>query len=124
PYYPPAGIQDLSSFDTDDLTEGSTNLYSQWETYSDSGFALIQPKDSTRGLHLGTLTDFSPYSLLATSKAVFSSEGDAGFFFSPVSGDPSFFNAGQLIAGSRSRGSLDSPTPIVSGDGIWGFVGM
>src|SRR5690606_34503943 len=36
-------IEDLSSFDTDDLTEGSSNLYSQW---SRSG-GLIQPATDT-----------------------------------------------------------------------------
>lgn len=109
---------DLTAFDTDDLAEGSTNLYSQWEHYTNSSMTFLQPSTSTDKLHIGTLTNFSAYSSLSASKAFFTTQADSAFFTQIASGSPAVLNAGAAFLGARSRGTLDAPTSVATGDGL------
>lgn len=89
-----------------------------WESYTDSSITFVQPKTASQKLHIGTMTDFSPYATLADSKAFFTAQSDAGFFVQAVSGGPSVINTGAFFMATRSRGTLDSPTAVGAGDGL------
>lgn len=119
-----AALNDLSSFDTDDLAEGSTNLYSKWATATRNTVPLIEPI-SSNALHIGPMTDFSPYGTnFGGSTAWFSTQSDSGFFTNIVSGDPAGLNMGQAFLVFRSRGGVDAPTAVQAGDGIITIAGL
>lgn len=101
-------ISNLSTFDTDDLTEGATNLYSQWQR---SG-GRISPQTITDTLHVGNVA--TPTAPLSGELGVF--EGDGGAFFDVIA--HSGLAAVALIV---TGGDSTTPTATTVGlpTGVW-----
>jgi hypothetical protein len=117
-------IENLSSFDTDDLAEGTTNLYSQWNRFTDSGFNAITPNTATDQLVIGPITDFSKLSTFSDAKAVFADNAPTTFFIDQASGEGGFIQLGGVFGAVRSKGTLAVPTTLADGDIIRVDIGM
>ena len=115
-------INKVSNVSNELTTLGSEvdTLADQWQRITRNGVPLIEPVNSTDVLHLGTMTNFAPYSSVSGAKAWFTTQGEASFFTTITNGDPVlFFNAyGNMFTGFRGRGTIDSPTAVVAGDGL------
>lgn len=113
-----AGV--LEYKDSGDSWTTFESLTSLWQRITRNGVPLIEPVNSTDVLHLGTMTNFAPYSSVSGAKAWFTTQGEASFFTTITNGDPFlFFNAyGNMFTGFRGRGTIDSPTAVVAGDGL------
>lgn len=112
-----AKIENLSSFDTDDLAEGSTNLYSQWEdNIYFTSYHFLQPK-STQGLLIGPDLH-SSLSSFNNSTAFFN--GDP---LSVNNGTNYFMNlsygsnllTGAIFVGGQAKGTPSAPTQNTGG---------
>ncbi|MHA1303624.1 MAG: hypothetical protein ACTSPI_07985 [Candidatus Heimdallarchaeaceae archaeon] len=79
-------FSDLSGFDTDDLTEGSTNLYSQWEP---TGSGLFYGSDAPNLILKDT--DSTGDSVLSTFKFYDQNDLDIGYFGFSDSESSTFF---------------------------------
>ena len=113
-------VNNLGPFTTDDLTEGSTNLYSQWGIDSST---FITPKDSSYLLLIGNTPNADFSNFFNGPKAVFNTDTGISFFVNHTSGSGGFA-FGSLFAGARTRGTMASPTTVQAGDLITGFVGI
>lgn len=111
-------IENLSGFDTDDLAEGTTNLYSQWEVNTYSSYDFLQPKTTTQSLLIGNNLHSSILTAYAGVSAVFnggtvSPSAGVNYFINFAYGDS--FLSGGLFVGGHARGTPSSPTQNTGG---------
>lgn len=122
-------IENLSSFDTDDLTEGTTNLYSQWEvnTYTTD---FLQPKTTSQGLVIGADLHSSVTSAFNGVSAVFNDNivtpGGGGNYFLNAAYGVSIIPIGGAFVSARARGTASAPEQTLGGDylGALAFSGF
>jgi hypothetical protein len=117
-------LQNLSGLDTDDLAEGTTNLYSQWTRGTDSSVNYIRPDTGTDQLLIGNTTDLSKYATFSDAKAFFISNASTGYFVNSAAGDTGFIQIGGSFLGTRARGSAASPSAIETGDTIMALFSL
>jgi hypothetical protein len=113
---------DFAAKDTDDLAEGSTNLFSKWEEWTDEGSTFLTPADATNQLSIGALSDVSALGTFSLAPAIFSSAAETNYFLNYAAGTTSFLNGGALFAGLRSQGTPNAPTAIGASYGLGGFT--
>lgn len=105
PGNPHEGSTNFGTFTTDDLAEGSTNLYSQWER--ESGF--LRPKTTTDDLYIGDATTANqPF---GGELAVYEKTGDTAFNSLVAHAAASIFNA------VLTEGTSDSPSATTNAEG-------
>jgi hypothetical protein len=117
-------LQNLSGLDTDDLAEGTTNLYSQWTRGTDSSVNYIRPDTGTDQLLIGNTTDLSKFVSFADAKAFFLAQNAVAYFVNSSVADPAFVSLGGTFLGTRARGTMASPTAIEANDQIATFLGL
>jgi hypothetical protein len=110
--------------DTDDVAEGTANLYSQWTRGTNTGFNYIRPDTGTDQLLIGNTTDLSKFATFADAKALFLSENPVSYFVNSSTADPSFVTLGGAFLGTRARGTIASPTAVQANDQIATFAGI
>lgn len=105
------GNVSLSAFDTDDLAEGSTNLYSQWETTAGSTVNYINPITATDKLLIGQQAIIPEWEATFGSEAaaIFTNPTEGGIsYFGNIAVGTSFLTGGLFLAGYVA-GSVASP---------------
>jgi len=116
--------------DTDDVAQGTTNLYSQFETNQYSGLDYIQPTDTTDGLLIGNDLHASVLATFTGGSAIFN--GDVGAthgglnYFLNFGYGISFAGFGGLFVGGHARGTTSAPTQTLANDFLGGvaFTGL
>lgn len=120
-----AKIENLSAFDTDDLSEGTTNLYSQWEvnTYTND---FLQPKTTTQGLVVGNDLHSSVVTAFNGVSAIFNDSvtapGVGLNYFVNLSYGTSLIPLGGVFFGGHARGTASSPSQTLNGDWLGGLA--
>lgn len=120
----------LGAHTTDELPEGSTNLYSQWEVAIYGTADYLQPKDDTQGMVIGQPLHSSVTTSFAAASAVFNDSAFAPStgvnYFIEFSYGTSGLPLGSLFVGGRALGTAAAPTALNTADlyiGGYGFVG-
>lgn len=116
---------DLADHTTDELPEGSTNLYSQWEMNTYGAYDYLQSKDTTNGLVVGEDIHSSVSTSFNGITAVFNdslSPGQGINYFGNLSYGVSGLPLGGIFLGARTRGTADSPTATQNGDFLGGAI--
>lgn len=111
---------------TDDLPEGTTNLYSQWEVNTYSSLNFLQPIDTTQGLVIGDDLHSSVINTFNAMSAAFNNSSaapDQGInYFGNFSYGSGFTAFGSLFVAGRARGTSGTPTQALTGDYIGGMA--
>lgn len=119
-------LADLAAFDTDDITEGTTNLYSQWERNTYGVYDFLQPKDTTDNFIIGNDLDSSITNAFTGVAAVFNGDPSGGSiginYFINFAYGTGFSGFGGIFVGGRARGVPAAPTQTLAGDFIGGYV--
>lgn len=119
-------IENLSAFDTDDLAEGTTNLYSQWQLDAVGSRRYVSPKTEGDVLYIGNRDAASALeSSFSAATAMFPGNNTNGtnYFINPAYGS-SFIPFGGLFVAGKARGTHASPTDTQDGDWIGGLGGV
>ena len=112
--------------DSDDISEGTTNLYSQWQQDTVSSRQYISPKTESNVLYIGDRDAASALeSSFNAATAMFpgNSVGGTNYFINPAYGT-SFVAFGGLFAAGRARGTHASPTDVQDGDWLGGLAAV
>lgn len=116
---------DLADHTTDELPEGSTNLYSQWEvnTYTND---FLQPKTTTQGLVVGNNLHSSVSTAFNAVNSVFNGDplaqnGGINYFVNLAYGT-GFSGFGGLFVGGRANGSPGTPTQTLDSNWTAGYT--
>lgn len=115
---------DLATKDTDDITEGSTNLFSQWTRFIDGAQTGIRPTGASDQIVLGPITSLTSLGSISAAKAIFSGNAESTFFATTSHAAAGFVDAGGFYTGARSFGTADAPTAITARVGLAGFAGL
>lgn len=113
---------DFAAKDTDDLAEGSTNLYSQWTRTIDGSREMIKPSEADDQLVIGPLTDLDALGNVADAKAIFSTSTETTFFANYAAGPNTFINGGGLFTSLRADGNANAPTAVSVGMCLGGWA--
>lgn len=123
------GISDLSGFTTDDLAQGSNNLYSQWNTYIPSGTeTFYYPKTSTNHLIIGSLAGAQSIitNLGASTRAIFTDDTNNGLMYYALAGYGynSFLALGAISVSGHAGGVAGAETATTANSwlGVYGFM--
>jgi hypothetical protein len=114
----------IGDFDTDDIAEGTTNLYSQWTRGTDSTVNYIRPATGTDQLLVANTTDLSRFTDFSDAKAFFISSSPNGYFINSSIANPGFVTLGSTFLGIRARNTIPAPTAVEANDQIVTFMGM
>lgn len=110
----------LADHTTDELPEGTTNLYSLWQEITPVSTTYIAPNNFGDVLLLGSSDGLAPIEgTFSGTIAVFNSPTNAGlnYFVNTSYGYSSFFPIGGLYISTHSGGTAASPT--AANDGSW-----
>src|SRR5690606_6827795 len=104
-----AKLEDLSGLSTDDLTEGSSNLYSQWEEVTVATETFITPKNVDQLLIGDSAAVAEIQASLTGASGIFADGGGAGVSYFAVSGiGVSFVPLGGMVVSTGARGTPGS----------------
>lgn len=123
-------ISDLSGFTTDDLTQGATNLYSQWTQEIGPGPSnYLTPTDSTNRMFIGDAAGANAVlgSLGTANIAGFVSNYSSGvgyFTNTAYNSSSSFFTLGGLFVGGLADGDPGAETTTTAGSLLAGLTGI
>jgi len=111
--------------DSDDVTQGATNLYSQWEvnTYTND---FVQPRTTTQGLVVGNDLHSSVSTAFNAVNSVFNGDplaqnGGINYFVNLAYGT-GFSGFGGLFVGGRANGSPGTPTQTLDSNWTAGYT--
>jgi len=116
-----------TSFDSDDISEGSTNLYSQFEHITSNSKEYIIPKVDTDALIVGK----SPHSSVTTgtfgtATAFFNDNptapGQGTAYFATLAYGVSGIPLGGAYVAGHARGTYSSPTQTLGGTFLGGYL--
>lgn len=114
----PSGfISDLTGLTTDNLTEGATNLYSQWAENTYNSTLWLQPKTITDGLIIGQNPDISLFGAFGDISAIFNGNlsGNLGLTFYGVFGyGSSLIPLGGSYISGNATGTATAPAILAS----------
>ncbi len=111
----------LAAHTTDELPEGTTNLYSQWEVIDTGTYDYLQPTNDAYGLIIGAEGGISELvASFAGASAFFIDNTGQGLNYYVISGiGTSFVSLGGTVMSTNARGTPGSEAQIPSG-GILG----
>lgn len=116
----------VDNLDTDDIAEGSTNLYSQWAKETSGGQDFIRPTDHTDALLVGKEAHSSIPATFSGAAAVFNGSvlatDDGVNYFANLAYGTGWFAFGSLFVTGRAQGTATSPTQTLAGDILGGYT--
>lgn len=117
----------LGAHTTDELPEGSTNLYSQWEENVYGAYTFLQPITTTEGIVVGSDLHSSVMTAFAGATAIFNGDPAAtnvgtAFFLNVAYNVAGGFPLGGVYVSGRANGTPAAPSQVTSGQFLGGHA--